>query len=147
MLSLPSSVKVYVAPGTTDMRKSYDALEALTRTILALDPQTGHVFAFCGRRRDREKQMMWDGPGYRLYSKRLARGTFAWPEPPTDGARSVELRGDELSAILSGIDLERSTWRRWWRSPARSDAVRPSSVPDTSLPRRIEGDVSATPAT
>lgn len=120
MLSLPSNVKVYVAPGTTDMRKSYDALEALTRTILALDPLSGHVFAFCGRRRDRVKLLFWDGTGFWLFSKRLARGTFAWPDVPVDGARSVELRGDELAAILSGIDLERSTWKTWWRSPARS---------------------------
>lgn len=132
MLSLPSTVKVYVAPGTTDMRKSYDALEALTRTILALDPLSGHVFAFCGRRRDRVKLLLWDGTGFWLFSKRLARGTFAWPEPPSDGARSVELRGDELSAILSGIDLERSTWKKWWRAPARTGcglpAVGPSNV-------------------
>ncbi len=120
MLSLPSNVKVYVAPGTTDMRKSYDALEALTRTILALDPLSGHVFAFCGRRRDRVKLLFWDGTGFWLFSKRLARGTFAWPDVPVDGARSVELRGDELAAILSGIDLERSTWKTWWRSPART---------------------------
>ena len=119
MLSLPANVKVYLAPGTTDMRKSYDALEALTRTILALDPLSGHVFAFCGRRRDRVKLLFWDGTGFWLFSKRLARGTFAWPGPPAEGVRSVELRGDELSAILSGIDLERSTWKTWWRSPAR----------------------------
>lgn len=125
MLSLGSNVKVYVAPGTTDMRKSYDALEALTRTILALDPLSGHVFAFCGRRRDRVKLLLWDGTGFWLFSKRLARGTFAWPEPPADGARSVELRGDELAAILSGIDLDHSTWKRWWRAPARSGCGSP----------------------
>jgi transposase len=120
VLSLPANVKVYLAPGTTDMRKSYDALEALTRTVLAQDPLSGHVFAFCGRRRDRVKLLFWDGTGFWLFSKRLARGTFAWPGPPPEGARSIEPRGDELSAILSGIDLERSTWKPWWRGPARS---------------------------
>lgn len=122
MLSLPANVKVYLAPGTTDMRKSYDALEALTRTVLVRDPLSGHVFAFCGRRRDRVKLLFWDGTGFWLFSKRLARGTFAWPDPPAEGARSIELRGDELSAILSGIDLKRSTWKPWWRAPTRSEA-------------------------
>lgn len=132
MLSLPSNVKVYVAPGTTDMRKSFDALSGLVRTILEADPHSGHVFAFCGRRRDRVKLLFWDGTGLWLFSKRLARGTFAWPEPPASGARSVELRGDELAAILAGIDLSRTSWKRWWREPSRS----PESSPDrpTSVP-------------
>lgn len=74
MLSLPSNVKVYVAPGTTDMRKSFDALSGLVRTILEADPHSGHVFAFCGRRRDRVKLLFWDGTGLWLFLKRLARG-------------------------------------------------------------------------
>lgn len=131
MLSLPANVKVYLAPGTTDMRKSYDALEALTRTVLAQDPLSGHVFAFCGRRHDRVKLLFWDGTGFWLFSKRLARGTFAWPDPPAEGARSVELRGDELAAILSGIDLKHSTWRPWWRGPTPTAGDSPRIGPAT----------------
>lgn len=132
MLSLPSNVKVYLAPGTTDMRKQFDALEALTRTVLSQDPLSGHVFAFCGRRRDRVRLLFWDGTGFWLFSKRLARGTFAWPDPPAGGARSVELRGDELAAILSGIDLERSTWKKWWRAPERSRSFEKGPEPVSS---------------
>jgi transposase len=129
VLSLSSNVKVYVAPGTTDMRKSYDALSGLVASILDADPLSGHIFAFGGRRRDRVKLLFWDGTGLWLYSKRLARGTFAWPAPPTNGARSVELRGDELAAILAGIDLERTTWKDWWREPAPAE---PSAEPTTA---------------
>ncbi len=44
MLSLPPNVKVYVAPGTTDMRKSYDALSGVVRSILDADP---HICGGC----------------------------------------------------------------------------------------------------
>jgi transposase len=140
VLSLPGNVKVYVAPGTTDMRKSYDALEALTRTVLAKDPLSGHVFAFCGRRRDRVKLLFWDGSGFWLFAKRLARGTFAWPAPPSEGARSVELRGDELSAILSGIDLERSTWKTWWRGPTQ-----PTPSPEAMVASSVSSETQMKP--
>ena len=115
MLTMPSSVRVYLAPGRTDMRKSFDTLAALARDVLEKDPLSGHLFAFCGKRRNRVKILYWDGTGFWLFAKRLARGTFAWPEPPSDGRPCLDLRPDELSALLSGIDLSKAGSRRWWR--------------------------------
>lgn len=46
MLSLPPSVRIYVAAGTTDLRGSVDGLSARVRGVLGLDPQSGHVFLF-----------------------------------------------------------------------------------------------------
>lgn len=120
MLTLSPTAKVFVAAGTTDMRKSFDTLAALTRTVLDLDPLSGHVFAFCGRRRDRVKILIWDGTGFWLFAKRLARGTFAWPEPAADGARRVELRPEELTALLGGLELAQSSWRSWGTTRAVS---------------------------
>jgi transposase len=53
MLSLPTSVLVYLARGATDMRKSIDGLAAVTTQILEQDPSSGHLFVFCNARRDR----------------------------------------------------------------------------------------------
>ena len=43
MLSLPPSVRVYLARGVADMRKSIDGLTALTTQILEQDPFSGHL--------------------------------------------------------------------------------------------------------
>jgi transposase len=111
MLTLAPGVKVFLAAGTTDMRKSFDTLAAAARTVLDRDPFSGALFAFCGRRRDRIKVLYWDGTGFLLLAKRLAKGTFAWPT--ADGSHCLELRSEELMALLGGLDLSRSRWRGW----------------------------------
>ena len=55
MLSIDGSVRVYLAPGVTDMRKSIDTLAILVAEQMALDPLSGHLFAFCNRKRDTVK--------------------------------------------------------------------------------------------
>jgi len=114
VLTFGPSVKVYLARGTTDLRKSFDALSGTVRAVLEQDPLSGHVFVFCGRRRHMVKVLYWDGTGFWLVAKRLARGTFAWPESE-DARPTIELRPDELGALLGGVDLRRTTWRPWWR--------------------------------
>ncbi|GAB4111966.1 MAG: IS66 family insertion sequence element accessory protein TnpB [Sandaracinaceae bacterium] len=119
MLTLGPSIKVYLARGTTDMRKSFDTLAGAVREVLQEDPLSGHLFVFLGRRRHMIKIIYWDGSGYWVLAKRLARGTFAWPEPDDD-RRAIELRPDELGALLGGVDLRRTTWRPWWRGSTGS---------------------------
>jgi transposase len=103
VLSFPPSVRIYLAAGGTDMRKSFDGLAAATAQVLELDPLSGHVFVFCNRRRDRIKILFWDRAGFWCLAKRLEQGTFAWPDS-TSCAR-VELTTRELMCILEGIDL------------------------------------------
>jgi len=133
MLTLGPSIKVYLARGTTDMRKSFDSLAGLVRGTLAADPLSGHLFVFCGRRRNLVKILYWDGSGFWVVAKRLARGTFSWPDGE-DGRPSVELRHDELTALLGGVDLDRTTWREWWRS-GRTNAA-PTAKPNDASARR-----------
>jgi transposase len=76
MLSLPPSVRIFVARGATDQRKSFDGLCALAQDVLRQDQFSGHVFVFFGRRRDRVKLLVWDRSGFWLFAKRLEAGTL-----------------------------------------------------------------------
>ena len=118
MLNFSSNVKIYLAAGSTDMRKSFDALAAAARVVLEKDPYSGQVFAFCGRRRDLVKILYWDTTGFWLLAKRLARGCFAWPEKG-DGRGCIELRPEQLAAVVGGLDLGRSAWKAWVPQPIR----------------------------
>lgn len=120
-MSLPVApgVQVYVATGVLDMRKSFNGLIAATRQVLDEDPVSGHLFAFCNRRRNLIKLLLWDGTGFWLFAKRLERGTFAWPKPPKSGEK-LRLSGEELTALLGGFAIDLSTRRRWWGREARS---------------------------
>lgn len=114
MLSLPTSVRVYLARGATDMRKSIDGLSAVTKEVLGHDPLSGHLFVFCNARRDRIKILYWERSGFWLLHKRLERGTFAWPVPAESDGKQVELTSGDLAALLGGLDLGAAKRRRWY---------------------------------
>jgi len=52
MLTLPASVRVFVARGATDLRRSFDRLSAQVQEVLRQDPFSGHVFVFINRQRE-----------------------------------------------------------------------------------------------
>ena len=114
MIAVPSSARVYVAAGATDMRKGFDGLSALVQETLRKDPFRGHLFVFRGRRGDLIKVLWWDGQGFCLFAKRLNRGRFIWPSMK-DGV--ITLTPAQLAMLLEGID---------WRAPIRTD--RPSAA-------------------
>lgn len=123
MLTPPVSMRIFLAAGATDLRKSFGGLSAAVESVLARQVLSGEVFLFCNRRRDRVKAIYWDGSGLWVASKRLEAGTFAWPALATNatnasgGAPRVELRAEELAALLGGLDLSETTTRRWYRRP------------------------------
>lgn len=115
MLSLPSSVKIFLATEPTDMRKGFDGLRALVEEH-GRDVYSGHLFAFISRRRDRIKILTWSAGGFVLLYKRLERGRFRMPEV-RHGARSVQLDATQLGMLLDGIDTRRVQRPRHWKPP------------------------------
>ena len=55
MLTLPPSVRIYLASEPIDLRRGHDGLFAIVRNQWRLDPFAGHLFAFVGRRGNRIK--------------------------------------------------------------------------------------------
>jgi transposase len=115
MLTLPPSVRVYVAAMPTDLRKSFDGLSALVASSLQHDPLTGHLYVFLNRRADQVRILFWDRTGFVVYAKRLARGRFHFRWMQTEGATHVEVEAAELALMLEGIDLAGSKRRGRWQ--------------------------------
>lgn len=63
MIHLPTGTKIWIAAGVTDVRRGFDGLSAQVQTVLQLQPFSGHVFVFRGRRGDIVKLLWWDGDG------------------------------------------------------------------------------------
>lgn len=101
---LSSAVRAYLCAEAVDMRKSIDGLSQMVVTALGMNPLSGQVFVFIGRRRDRAKLLVWDRHGFWVLYKRLERGRF------TDPARLAGsgIAMSELVAWLEGIDLSRT---------------------------------------
>ena len=117
MLTLPPSVRIYLATAPVDMRRGHDGLAAIIRNQWKLDLFGGHLFAFIGRRGDRCKILFFDRGGLVLYYKRLERGKFRLPAV-TPGATSLTLDATELAMLLDGIDVSRVCRPPRWAPPA-----------------------------
>ena len=49
MLSLPSSVRIFVCLEPADMRRSFDGLARIAQKVVGQDPTSGHLFVFRNR--------------------------------------------------------------------------------------------------
>jgi transposase len=93
------------------MRRSFDGLHGLVTSVMELDALADHLFVFSNRRRDRVKLFYWDRDGFAIWSKRWEEGTYAMPFGKGE-ERRAEITGQELSALLSGIDLSQPKRRK-----------------------------------
>ena len=72
MLTISPAVRIYLATGATDLRRSIDGLAALVRERFTLDPLSGHLFLFRNRRGDRLKILAWDRSGFWVLYTRIS---------------------------------------------------------------------------
>jgi transposase len=96
--------RVYLARGSTDLRKSIDGLAALVKEGFDLDPFSPGYFVFCNRNRDKLKILHWEHNGFWLYYRRLERGRFEWPMEDSDVPLTISRR--QLRWLLDGLPLE-----------------------------------------
>lgn len=115
MLSFAGSLKVFVAVDPCDLRKSFDGLHALVTERLQESLQTGALFVFTNRRRNRLKILFWDRTGLWVCTKRLEQGTFSWPAPSTAGAAKLSLTPEALTLLTDGVDLRDAKLRSWYQ--------------------------------
>jgi transposase len=103
MIAFGSGIRVYLATGVTDMRKSINTLAILVAQQMELDPLSGHLFGFCNRKRDTLKILYWDRNGFCLWHKRLERDRFRWPQNDVE----VQMIGSrELRWLLDGLSIQ-----------------------------------------
>jgi transposase len=112
MFGIGPATRIYLAAGSTDMRKGFEGLFGLVRDRLSCDPLSCHVFLFSNAQCNRLKLLFRDGSGLWVYAKRLEKGRFRWPQ--ADGEESkIILSQEEL--LTGGIDLAQTRGRAWHR--------------------------------
>jgi transposase len=108
MWGLSRATRVFLRSGPTDLRLGFDGLAAVVKTQLAQDLLAGSLFVFCNSSKTRIKILCFDGSGLWLCTKRLERGTFAWPKSGPD-----EIESAALHALLAGLEVKGR--RKWFR--------------------------------
>lgn len=102
MIFPPSHTRVFLAPGSTDMRKAINGLSIMVEAALELDPFSGHLFVFCNQRRNMIKVLYYDRNGFCLWHKRLETHRFKWP---ANEKQVMTISPRQLAFMLDGLDL------------------------------------------
>ena len=100
---LPLNTRIYLAVGSTDMRKAINGLSILVQDQMELDPFSGHLFVFCNRRRHMIKILYWDRNGFCLWQKRLEKHFFFWP---ASSGQIMQIDPRQLSWLLDGLKID-----------------------------------------
>lgn len=111
MLTLANNMRIYLHTQPTDMRRGFDGLCALVRSVFQADPTDGSLFLFINRRADRIKMLWWDRDGLALFYKRLEAGTFEILRTADDSA-VLEIDATQLAMLLGGVTFESAKRRK-----------------------------------
>ena len=109
--------RIFLVPGATDMRKSFNGLSGIARELLGATPASRDLYLFCNRGRNRLKVLVYDESGPWVLAKRLDEGTFSWPGE-SEAGRVMEYREEQLMLLLRGVDAVVLKARRWRRRAA-----------------------------
>lgn len=114
MLSLPDTVRIFVATQPVDGRCGIDSLANLVRHAFHKDPLAGELFVFFSKRLDRARILYFARGGYWLLCRRLERGRFCLPWDTTGALTPHPLECAQLQLLLEGIDLRDARHRPRW---------------------------------
>ncbi|MCP3460747.1 IS66 family insertion sequence element accessory protein TnpB [Bradyrhizobium sp. CCGUVB23] len=87
---------------TVNDRAGINSLAIVVEQSMGQDPFQRAVFAFCNRRRDRVKLLIYDRSGFWMLLKRLEADRFHWPRSQE---AVLTLTTEELHWLLDGIDI------------------------------------------
>jgi len=104
MIPFTSGHQYYMYTGITDMRKGYNGLYGIVKTILESNPLDGSVYLFVNKRRNQLRLLVYDTGGLVLLCKRLERGTFEMIKTESKEIK-LHINWTQLTCIMQGIKL------------------------------------------
>jgi transposase len=107
------SIRVYLALGSTDLRKAINGLSLLVEQAMGLDTFSGDLFVFCNRRQNIIKILYWDKNGFCLWHKRLEEHRFKWPK---DREQVLRIDRKQLGWLLAGLDFASAHQRVYYQN-------------------------------
>jgi transposase len=104
MFFAEAQIRVHLYGQPTDMRKSYDGLQALARHAMGRNPLDGALYVFVNRRGSQIKCLYFDRSGFCIWGKRLETGRFIsdWRN-----LRTREMDWTGLKLLLEGLEGKR----------------------------------------
>jgi len=114
VIGFPSHLKILVALEPVDMRKSFGGLIVAADGLRDQGLQSGALFIFTNKRRNRLKILYYDRTGVCILMKRLEVGNFTWPRPSQNTDATLSLSPEALQLLIDGVDMHQATMRPWY---------------------------------
>lgn len=111
MIPFTSGHQYFIYTGITDMRKGYNGLYGIIKTIMESNPLDGNVYIFLNKRRNQLRMLVYDTGGLVLLCKRLERGTFEIVKTETKQSK-LQINWTQLTCIMQGIKLRSIKYRK-----------------------------------
>jgi len=134
MFSLSYNLQYYLCTGSTDMRKGFDTLCGVVRSLMGRDPLSGEVFIFVNRQRNTIKLLHWESGGLVLYHKRLESGCFERP-PYDEKQNAFQMKWSELVMMIEGLSMKNIVQRKRFDAPFGKDGLKRDTVGGTFINR------------
>ena len=93
---------VYLYPKTVYFRMQFNGLALIVEQQLNEPLMSGALFVFTNRTRKRLRILYWDNTGLAMWSKRLEKEIFKWPNSTQS---SISLSEQQLNSLLGGYDI------------------------------------------
>jgi hypothetical protein len=115
MFSLNESIRYYLYPYPTDMRKSFYTLCGIVKDMMSFDVRRGDAFIFINRHLDTMKILHMETGGLVIYHMKLEEGSFRLPDINIDMENSYHTTSwAELVLMVQGLGLsEYHRSKRW----------------------------------
>lgn len=102
MFCLNDTMRYYLCPGGTDMRKGISSLCGVVHEKMHSEVKNGDVFIFIGRSRRLMKLLHAEDGGMVMYVKRLEAGRFKLPAYD-EATHSYRMEWRDLVVMVEGI--------------------------------------------
>jgi len=113
MFNLNDSMRYYIYPYPTDMRKSFYSLSGIVTNNMGRNVQNGEVFVFINRTCTGMKILHMECGGLVIYQLKLEAGTFRLPEFDEE-SQTFTTNWSDLMLIVQGIDISKTKkYKRW----------------------------------
>lgn len=113
MFNLNDSMRYYIYPYPTDMRKSFYSLSGIVTNNMGRNVQNGEVFVFINRTCTGMKILHMECGGLVIYQLKLEAGTFRLPEFDEE-SQIFTTNWSDLMLIVQGIDINKTKkYKRW----------------------------------
>lgn len=96
MIDLTTIEKIYLYPGTTDMRRGINGLLQLVEKI-----ENNSLYVFCGKTLKTIKILHIEATGYWLYQRKNHKRKFIYPSY----GNISDISKDELKWLIQGVNV------------------------------------------